>query len=229
MNHPRVASPKPHKLRYPDWKRRKPKVCVVCGITYDNRRTGTKCCSRACGFKLLGKNKTQRELMHCFPPLPSSCRICGVFHGKGKRAFCDKCRMDSDVQRKLSTSKIKPMPCAECGEVFTPIKTKGHFRRTCSIKCAAIMARESRQHHHHIRRARMRIAQRETFRRREIFERDFYFCMLCGKKTDPTKTVPHFNAPTIDHIIPIAKGGWHTRQNCQTAHFICNSLKSDRV
>jgi 5-methylcytosine-specific restriction endonuclease McrA len=32
---------------------------------------------------------------------------------------------------------------------------------------------------------------------------------------------------TIDHIIPIIEGGSHTRENVQTAHFGCNSLKDN--
>jgi 5-methylcytosine-specific restriction endonuclease McrA len=34
---------------------------------------------------------------------------------------------------------------------------------------------------------------------------------------------------TLDHIIPLAKGGDHTYENIKLAHMICNSYKSDKV
>lgn len=35
------------------------------------------------------------------------------------------------------------------------------------------------------------------------------------------------DAPTIDHIIPVSKGGTNDESNLQTAHWSCNSIKSD--
>jgi len=33
---------------------------------------------------------------------------------------------------------------------------------------------------------------------------------------------------SIDHIIPLANGGTHEPKNVQIAHFICNSIKSNK-
>ncbi len=38
---------------------------------------------------------------------------------------------------------------------------------------------------------------------------------------------PALYSPTIDHVIPLAKGGYDTIENVKAAHFICNSKKSD--
>ena len=35
--------------------------------------------------------------------------------------------------------------------------------------------------------------------------------------------------PTIDHIIPMSKGGGHVWDNVQVAHAICNSIKRDSI
>ena len=35
--------------------------------------------------------------------------------------------------------------------------------------------------------------------------------------------------PSIDHIIPMSKGGGHIWSNVQVAHIICNSIKSDKA
>jgi 5-methylcytosine-specific restriction endonuclease McrA len=39
------------------------------------------------------------------------------------------------------------------------------------------------------------------------------------------KVVPHYKAPTIDHLIPISEDGEDAPANVQLAHFICNSIR----
>lgn len=56
-------------------------------------------------------------------------------------------------------------------------------------------------------------------------------CAICGGECDPSdKKENHVGAsyPTIDHIVPMCKGGSHTWENIQIAHHICNSIKRDR-
>jgi 5-methylcytosine-specific restriction endonuclease McrA len=36
-------------------------------------------------------------------------------------------------------------------------------------------------------------------------------------------------SPTIDHILPLARGGTHEPSNVQAAHFGCNAAKGARV
>ena len=55
-------------------------------------------------------------------------------------------------------------------------------------------------------------------------------CGICGKPVDKTLKYPHPMSPTIDHIIPLAKGGHPAAlENLQLAHFCCNRQKSDRL
>ncbi|MBF6315035.1 HNH endonuclease [Nocardia farcinica] len=63
---------------------------------------------------------------------------------------------------------------------------------------------------------------------RKVFERDRWKCHLCKRKVRRSAVVPHPLAPTIDHVIPLAKGGTHEPANCATAHYQCNSAKGDR-
>ena len=58
-------------------------------------------------------------------------------------------------------------------------------------------------------------------------------CGICGGMCDPndhawTEYMGPMS-PTIDHIIPMSKGGGHTWDNVQVAHAICNSYKCDRM
>jgi 5-methylcytosine-specific restriction endonuclease McrA len=63
----------------------------------------------------------------------------------------------------------------------------------------------------------------------EIAIRDDFRCGLCGESVPMTAKVPAPLAPTVDHIVPLSKGGDDTRGNVQLAHFRCNSVKGNRV
>lgn len=38
-----------------------------------------------------------------------------------------------------------------------------------------------------------------------------------------------YDYPSIDHVIPISKGGTHTWDNVRLAHHHCNSIKKDSI
>jgi len=62
---------------------------------------------------------------------------------------------------------------------------------------------------------------------RVIAERDGWLCQLCGDPVEWDAAVPEPLAPTMDHIIPLSRGGAHHETNVQLAHFICNCRKAD--
>lgn len=90
----------------------------------------------------------------------------------------------------------------------------------CSKHCTAGAARDRRA-------ARKRDAYVADVYRAEIYKRDGYRCQICGKRLAMKQDVPHPKAPTIDHIIPISRGGTHEPANVQAAHFGCNSAKGN--
>ena len=55
-------------------------------------------------------------------------------------------------------------------------------------------------------------------------------CAICGKPVDFSLKYPHPLSPTVDHIIPLAKGGHPSDiDNLQLAHRCCNRQKSDKL
>lgn len=62
-----------------------------------------------------------------------------------------------------------------------------------------------------------------------LFDKCNWTCGLCGKSIDKNRRVPDWRAATIEHIIPISKGGTHTWNNVTAAHYRCNLMKSDLV
>lgn len=77
--------------------------------------------------------------------------------------------------------------------------------------------------------ARKRDGETERFSNLEIFERDGWVCQLCGSDVDQALRWPHSFSASLDHIIPVSKGGDHIRANVQLAHLRCNISKSDKV
>ncbi len=65
--------------------------------------------------------------------------------------------------------------------------------------------------------------------RRVFFERDGWKCYLCGRlvvawKAEDGTSLPH-NAATLDHVVPIARGGNSSDSNLRTACAECNNRK----
>ena len=55
-------------------------------------------------------------------------------------------------------------------------------------------------------------------------------CAICGQPVDKTLKYPHPLSPTVDHIIPVARGGHPSSiDNLQLAHFTCNRQKWDKI
>ena len=212
----------------------KPRHCAVCAKEFKPRtsRYGT-CCSRECGFEYQKKNHLLWMHYKCdHPPAPSECVQCGALHIQGGQWCGDECKAIDAEEAEAERNELRTLQaeCTECAvEFFFCALQAGGPPAQCSSSCSDAAIREQRRMARYVRRMRMDSRERDDFHSREIYDRDMWFCMLCGGRTDPTKAVPHPLAPTLDHAIPIAKGGCHTRRNVQTAHFICNSLKSDKI
>lgn len=64
------------------------------------------------------------------------------------------------------------------------------------------------------------IAVVERFRRTEIYLRDGGRCGVCGREVEYAKA-------TLDHIVPLSRGGYHTRSNVRIAHLDCNANRAE--
>lgn len=66
----------------------------------------------------------------------------------------------------------------------------------------------------------------------EVAKRDNNICQICGGVVDWGDIENgHIRRmyPTIDHIVPLSKGGRHTWENVQLAHMSCNAHKFDKI
>lgn len=59
----------------------------------------------------------------------------------------------------------------------------------------------------------------------EVFERDGWVCQICSTKVDEGLSRRDRWGATIDHIVPLSRGGFDIYENAQLAHRICNVKK----
>lgn len=62
----------------------------------------------------------------------------------------------------------------------------------------------------------------ELISRDFIRERDNGVCHICTRWVS-------VHEESLDHVIPLARGGTHTADNLKLAHKVCNSRKGDRL
>lgn len=79
------------------------------------------------------------------------------------------------------------------------------------------------------RRMRVRQSTVERFDPLEVLDRDGWRCHICGVKT-PRRLRGTYDdrAPELDHIIPLAAGGEHSRRNTACSCRKCNIDKADK-
>jgi 5-methylcytosine-specific restriction endonuclease McrA len=65
---------------------------------------------------------------------------------------------------------------------------------------------------------------------RQLAQRDGTNCGICGLFVDVTlDRAAGPDCPSVDHVIPRARGGSNDPANLQLAHLRCNMLKSDHL
>ena len=152
----------------------------------------------------------------------------------------------SSYQKARSKKLDEVFICKVCGAEYTPrqyiidagLKT---FSNTgcCSRECNKRFNRKSqkireRGYRNHRGRARKYgCAFDLSVTLEALIKRDGLRCAICGKMCDPNDNEwTDYSGPlhpTIDHIIPMSKGGGHVWDNVQVAHAICNSIKRDSI
>jgi 5-methylcytosine-specific restriction endonuclease McrA len=220
-------------------------TCLVCGKEFQSKHnSANKACTRECGFIYIRQTKAaikkDREL---FVRLSNKNRL-KPFSKSGaqwmSKAFCP-----------LPEPKPKAPPhlIKHCAYCYTEIHyTFGSPRVYCSNRCHKLNIKHmkicdpeyiliSRLKKRKIRaitgakstaRARARNAgvYYESVSTANVFDRYGYSCAACGIDTPKSKRGKVCdNAPEIDHIIPLSKGGSHTLWNLQVLCRKCNGLK----
>lgn len=185
-------------------------------------------CSTGCKSESL---RTVREANEC-----PGCREAFLPRRRDQRFCTEQCRhkawraanMDSErtrASRQTFRSRAKPKlsACPFCGDAIHS------SRRSCREPACVLRYNAARQAQYTHARRMQKQATAERFLPGEVFERDGWVCGICAEPVDPTVAYPGRLSASLDHIVPLSKGGSHTRANAQCAHLGCNSKKGNRV
>lgn len=228
-------------------------VCKQCGKEFTHKHnTDNRFCSRMCyqqyvkahpdlikSKKIKQLSKTPMQLVYqCI------CEVCGKpFETTDlKKTCCSKeCSYKANIQRAIkrqhdrNVANYKPrhITCKECGTEFVTVfgDTRSSF---CSIECMNKWCGKQGNRNRKMRIRGALVDKDITLKR--VAQRDNDVCYLCRRPVDWSDYsndegvfLVGPNYPSIEHVIPIAKGGKHAWDNVRLAHCYCNSLKGAKI
>ena len=145
------------------------------------------------------------------------CILCGArdWEPNGRRKFCSsRC---SQLHRRAGGNVPRQSNCTKCGvtiDLFEESPKSGRKRRADTLLCRTC---------HRSRYLRHGVSAME------LFNRDGAGCSICGSDIDMTLRHPDLLSATVDHVLPVSRGGGHEPENLALAHLTCNVTKQSRV
>lgn len=150
----------------------------------------------------------------------------------------------------IECQKNEKLNCVICQDEYQPYVAKQlaanagvlfrvGYSGICSIECLEIAREKSStesKNKRYIRQITLRMANftssaeiDSSVTQNAIYDRDQGICYLCGNTTyKEYENLPMNQRATIDHIIPLSKGGAHTFDNVRIACWRCNLVKGNR-
>ncbi len=204
--------------------------CIGCGTPFRRSSRGSndakKYCSRACAFKNIKawlRPSPERKPKFC---KVRPCVQCGVIV-RPPRKHCAPC-----------SAQISANPVARCCSACRKEEV-GQYAKLCDV-CRTSRAKarrqafgkKQRQKYGKNWRTRARVlgVPWEKVDRVKVFERDGWRCQICLVDTPMVLMGTNSQtSPTLDHRLPISKGGPHTYANLQCACRACNTRKGDKT
>lgn len=163
------------------------------------------------------------------------CKSCGVAFGTRNvnRNDCNLCeaqtirRATRDAAIALHRAAGKVSFCCGCGIKFCLLY--GQSLKVCP-DCSHTKKREDKRTWRTARKAKERAVRTESVRPGKVFDRAGWRCYLCGCATPrELRGTYEPNAPELDHVVPLSRGGEHSYANTDCCCRACNLDKSDQT
>ncbi len=178
-------------------------------------KRGRKYCSRAC--------TNQRDYRECV-----LCGITFTVAKKNPRQVCGK---------KCPSLRVE-YSCIVCTATVNRPRCFG-LGKFCSDRChrrwlqdESITAEPIRGMHkpYYEGKRKHKIRKGDLINRHDVFEFFGWVCIICNEAIDRFVEYPDKMSATLEHIIPLSKGGTHTWDNVAPSHLLCNGKKgSDTI
>lgn len=174
--------------------------------------------------KKMSKQDDRKKCLYCEAP----------FEGHGRRKFCSEdCYIQNKIQKqseiwfryKDQRSDFKETSCEYCGDPIIVLASKRGV--VSHPECQIIMRQERNRRKNDKRRRFPYRKQKANFH--TVAERDNWTCWICELRIDPEVPSTNRMGGTVDHVVPISKGGTDDWDNLKPAHWICNVKRGNRV
>ncbi len=172
---------------------------------------------------------------------PITCAACGVETTRWPKSVQGKTRCPeciADARNNFSEHGTRKMyrefgcRCDECRDFINAScreYAKQHREQTGESLYRNYRNPKLRKQAASRRRARLADAFIEDVDHDRVFESDGYVCYGCGRKCIKGAPNNHPLQPTIDHVIPLSKGGTHEYANVRTMCRQCNVGKGAKL
>ena len=179
-------------------------------------RRGRKYCSRSCMKEVTDRECEQCGLMFTIAK-KSKRRICGKKCPALRVAYnCIVCSISASRPRCFGQGKFCSNKCYHLWLQDNDIKTTPNIGMRRSIK-------------KRVSRRKQRIRAGDLINDHDVFEFYEWTCIVCETEIDPDLPWPNKMSATLDHILPLSKGGTHTWDNVAPSHLLCNTKKDSKV
>ena len=225
--------------------------CRHCKAAFDSAYPEAMYCTKKCktaawhannperSKELRLREQRQRPEATLCAYIAKACKGCGKADGKRREwELCSGClrsralsvgRLQALITNQAKHKAIaRVVLCVGCDCEYCPLYGV-KLAATCP-SCEAEVNRERQRASKDRRDKRLKCVERETIHKAKVFARDGWRCQLCGIGTpkDLRGTYAH-NAPELDHIVPVSRGGAHTYANTQCLCRSCNGWKAART
>lgn len=149
--------------------------------------------------------------------------------------YCPTCAESRRKAQRAATRDSSKLVCCEI-DCDRPVRARSvcnmHYKRLLRAEGRLVSPAwdDRRRNNYHARRARLAGGRNgDAVMLAELLARDGYKCGICGESVDADAAYPDPLSKSIDHIVPLSRGGAHSPENCQLAHLRCNVSKGAKL
>jgi len=218
-------------------------VCEYCGVAFASHDKRKRFCSKKCKDAAryiepkLGE-KICPTCGHSFAPkvhnqifcsqlcTPKRCEHTWDEYTQIRRTNAEQNAVNREKKKlQFKVLHTTQRECKICGALFDIIDTASNV--TCSVECSKALKR------YHADKRIPDEQRRDEISLNRLYKRDGGICYLCGGRCDwndwrvaaSGNKYPGDKYPTIDHVVPVSRGGLDAWENVRLACWKCNIEK----
>lgn len=209
--------------------------CERCEQRFAKTRPAKRFCSEKCRKaeeqkrRQARKPRKPRKKHVVARDVPLVCAVCNenYMSTTQRSKYCSRRCKDK------GKPSAKGLSCCQCGRGMVKGPTSSPQGEAMCMDCRRLTSKDRRrarqQRYKSEYRARQAMAISEPFTVYDIVDRDGTDCYLCDEPVDLSLIWPDQMCRSIDHVVPLVKGGHDVFENSKLTHLRCNATKSDHT